>query len=573
MIFSREQTQKTGILWFLNVILIPLFFAHITLAAPSIPDVVKDNGLVYCTNANGFSFNPQTSDAGTSMNVVTEQIYNKLFELKDNTDKVKPMLAKSYRISKDGKEIIIYLRHGVKFHQTPWFTPTRNLNAEDVVFSLNRMLDKNIALPTLDNPQKNNGQLQYKIFHDHAKNVTHPYFDSIKLTQKIKKVEALSPYVVKISLFKPDASILSHLASQYAIIFSQEYALQLNADDNLAQLDLLPVGTGPYQLKNYFRNQYVRLVRNDNYWGRKAKIKNIVIDLSTDRAGRLIKFLNNECQIAASPEVSQLGLLNKNNERYYVKSTEGMNLAYLAFNFNQPMMQRNDIRRAISQAINRERIVSRIYHHTATVANNIIPSVSWASVVNTPDYAYGYQPKKAKEILAPLKLTLNLWVLNEERVYNPSPIKMAELIETDLESVGVKVNVRYITRTYLSQSLSQGTANYDLILTGWIAGNLDPDSFMRPILGCGTQSEMSNLSHWCYEPFENAMDQAINSEHLRTRIRDYNIAQEIALVELPILPIANVKRILLTNSRVKGLKLTPFGNLHFSELSLKKGFR
>lgn len=84
---------------------------------------------------------------------------------------------------------------------------------------------------------------------------------------------ALSPYQVKIELFEPDSSILSHLASQYAIIFSQEYAYQLSVDDNLTQLDTHPVGTGPYQVKDYVYNQYVRLVRNENYWKKKQNSK------------------------------------------------------------------------------------------------------------------------------------------------------------------------------------------------------------------------------------------------------------------------------------------------------------
>ena len=97
-------------------------------------------------------------------------------------------------------------------------------------------------------------------------------------------------------------------------------------------MDTHPVGTGPYQVKDYVYNQYVRLIRNEAYWEKKAKIENIIVDLSADRTGRLIKFFNNECQIASYPEVSQLGLLSEKDDRYYLQSTDGMNLAYLAFN-------------------------------------------------------------------------------------------------------------------------------------------------------------------------------------------------------------------------------------------------
>jgi len=539
-------------------------------AAPRVPEELTDNGLIYCTHASGFSFNPQTSDAGTSMNVVTEQIYNKLFEI-SNTAIPTPILAQSYSISPDGKIITIYLRKGIKFHHTDWFKPTRDFNADDVVFSLNRVLGYETYLPTLEQSAVDYKNPQYRIFHEQAKKVRFPYFESIKLNQKIESVKALNPHTVQITLFKPDASILSHLASQYAIIFSQEYAVQLNADDNLVQLDLLPVGTGPYKVKNYFRNQYVRLEKNEDYWKKDAKIKNIIIDLSTDRTGRLVKFFNGECQIASYPEVSQLGLLKENDKRYYVKSAEGMNLAYLAFNFQNAVIQDEQVRRAIAQAINRQRIIKTIYHNTATVANNIIPNISWASSVNTPDFAYDFNPSEAKKVLQDKRLHLNMWVLNEEQVYNPAPLKTAELIKEDLNNVGVNITIRSVTRTFLIDQLNKKSENYDMILTGWLAGNLDPDSFMRPILSCNAASEMTNLSNWCDEDFDQLMDKALDSPNLWERAHVYNQAQELILSKLPIVPLANMKRVLVVNSRVRHIEMNPFGSLNFSTLSLRKG--
>lgn len=563
MFIMRYKKLVMSICWF-------AFMVNTVVAAPRVPEELTDNGLIYCTHASGFSFNPQTSDAGTSMNVVTEQIYNKLFEI-SNTAIPTPILAQSYSISPDGKIITIYLRKGIKFHHTDWFKPTRDFNADDVVFSLNRVLGYETYLPTLEQSAVDYKNPQYRIFHEQAKKVRFPYFESIKLNQKIESVKALNPHTVQITLFKPDASILSHLASQYAIIFSQEYAVQLNADDNLVQLDLLPVGTGPYKVKNYFRNQYVRLEKNEDYWKKDAKIKNIIIDLSTDRTGRLVKFFNGECQIASYPEVSQLGLLKENDKRYYVKSAEGMNLAYLAFNFQNAVIQDEQVRRAIAQAINRQRIIKAIYHNTATVANNIIPNISWASSVNTPDFAYDFNPSEAKKVLQDKQLHLNMWVLNEEQVYNPAPLKTAELIKEDLNNVGVNVTIRSVTRTFLIDQLNKKSENYDMILTGWLAGNLDPDSFMRPILSCNSASEMTNLSNWCDEDFDQLMDKALDSPNLWERAHAYNQAQELILSKLPIVPLANMKRVLVVNSRVRHIEMNPFGSLNFSTLSLRKG--
>ena len=240
------------------------------------------------------------------------------------------------------------------------------------------------------------------------------------------------------------------------------------------QLDILPVGTGPYKVKNYFRNQYVRLEKNEDYWKKTPKLKILLLIYPQIVPGVLVKFFNGECQIASYPEVSQLGLLKENDERYYVKTSDGMNLAYLAFNFQKVAIQDEQLRRAIAQAINRQRIIKTIYHNTATVANNIIPNISWASSVNTPDFAYDFNPVEAKKVLQNKQLNLNMWVINEEQVYNPAPLKTAELIKEDLNNVGVNVTIRSVTRTFLIDQLNKKSEDYDMILTGWLAGNLDP---------------------------------------------------------------------------------------------------
>ena len=543
------------------------------LAAPRVPDEVKNNGLVYCTHATGFSFNPQTADAGTSMNVVTEQIYNKLFEFKNNSSQVEPSLAQSYEFSADGKVLTIHLRKGVKFQHTPWFVPSRDFNADDVVFSINRVLGHNTSLPEFSTQPTESVNRQYQIFYSLAKKTRFPYFESIKLNQKIERVESVDPLTVKIYLVKPDASILSHLASQYAIIFSHEYALQLNADDNIVQLDTLPVGTGAYQLKDYFRSQYVRLVRNETYWKTKANLKNIVIDLSTDKTGRLAKFLNNECQLAAFPEASQLGLLKEQGERFQTHNVEGMNLSFLAFNFLRPVMQDVDVRHAIAQAINRKRIIKHIYYDTATVANNIIPAVSWATSNEQPHFDYDYNPEQAKAQLKDKALELEMWVLKEELVYNPAPIKMAEMIKFDLAQAGVNVKVRLVSRNFLMQHLHDKSEDYDMILSGWLASSLDPDAFLRPILSCSTVHEITNLSNWCSPLFDVLLSKGLANINPNMRAADYHLAQKEILTQLPILPIASVKRVLVSNTNVQNVEMTPFGNVYFEKLKFRRGRR
>lgn len=541
-------------------------------AAPRIPDQLLDNGLIYCTHSTGFSFNPQTVDVGTSMNVVTEQIYNKLFDIKnDKSKKIVPALATGYSLSRDRKTLLINLRKGVKFHQTAWFTPSRELNADDVVFSINRVLGRLHSYPTPEQEQpEQQHNPQYQIYYDLARQNRYPYFDSIDFNGKITSVSAVSPYQVKIELNMPDSSILDHLASQYAVILSQEYALQLSADNNIAQLDTLPIGTGAYKISDYFRNQYVRLQRHDGYWQQNSQIEQIVVDLSSSRSGRLEKMMNQECDIMAFPEASQVENLLRDQVRFASTSVDGMNLSFLAFNMNQTAVQDPALRRALAQAINRERIVRQIYFDTAEVANTIIPKSSWASQFNMRSFAYNYQPEIARQFFADKNVTFNFWVLTDNQVYNPSPVKMAEMIRFDLAQAGIKVKMKYLARGELEHLLLSGQDDYHIILGGWLAGSLDPDGFLRPILSCHTNNAHTNIANWCYPEFDQVMDRALRTAIQLSRALDYDIAQQYALTQVPLIPIASVKRMMIYNKRVQGVEMSPLGTIRFADLKLQR---
>ncbi|WGE88384.1 ABC transporter substrate-binding protein [Actinobacillus equuli subsp. haemolyticus] len=534
-------------------------------AAPRIPKELRNESLVYCTGVLGFSFNPQKADVGTNMNVVTEQIYDKLFEFDAKSNSLKPALAERFSVSDDGKVITLHLRRKVAFHTTSWFTPTRNFNAEDVVFSLNRIIGYVEELPALDFTEGGRAafrQNQHYAYQFKANLAHYPYFESVALKNKIKKITAPNDYTVKIHLVEADNSVLAHLASQYAVILSKEYALQLNADENLAQLDLLPIGTGVYQLNDYVANEYVRLKPHNKYWGKKAHIPNMVVDVSTNSAGRIAKYLNRECDVVALPEPSQLSVVTKEE----VVETSGANLAFLAFNTQKSRMQDVQFRRKIAQAINRERIADVLFYGAAQVAQNTLPPLLFPTK-NHDGYPY-QQPEIAGENSEKFD-RLQLWVPDESRVYNLHPQKMAELIRADLAKIGIEVEIKPVSRAYVAQFAEVGKADYDMILTGWLANNLDPNAFLTPILACRSQNELTNLANWCNPEFDRWLEMAKGSEQPYVRHLLYRLVQNILEQQLPILPLVNGNRVLLVNSRVENAQVTPFGQVRLADLKLK----
>ena len=94
--------------------------------------------LVYCSEGSPEGFDPALYTSGTTFDASSRQIYNKLVEFERGTTIIAPALAESYTVSDDGLVYTFNLRSGVKFHTTAYFTPTRDMNANDVVFSFER---------------------------------------------------------------------------------------------------------------------------------------------------------------------------------------------------------------------------------------------------------------------------------------------------------------------------------------------------------------------------------------------------------------------------------------------------
>jgi dipeptide transport system substrate-binding protein len=99
--------------------------------------------LVYCSEGSPEGFNPQFFTTGTTLDASSVPIYNRLVEFDLGTTNIVPGLAESWTASPDGLSYTFKLRKGVKFHSNAKFTPTRDFNADDVLFSYNRQADPN----------------------------------------------------------------------------------------------------------------------------------------------------------------------------------------------------------------------------------------------------------------------------------------------------------------------------------------------------------------------------------------------------------------------------------------------
>ena len=517
-------------------------------AAPTPADRadIRDSGFVYCVSGQVNTFNPQKASSGLIVDTLAAQLYDRLLDVDPYTYRLVPELAESWEVLDNGATYRFRLRDDVNFQTTPWFKPTRKLNADDVVFTFQRIFNRDHAWHYV-----NGGSF--------------PYFDSLQFADTVKNVRKLDNRTVEFTLARPDASFLWHLATHYASVMSSEYATQLTLQDKQELMDRQPVGTGPFQMAEYRAGQYVRLQRHEKFWRGKPLMPQVVVDLGSGGTGRLSKLLTGECDVLAWPAASQLNIL-RDDPRLRLTLRPGMNIAYLAFNTNKPPLNNPAVRHALALAINNQRLMQSIYYGTAETAASILPRASWA--YDSEAKITEYNPDKSREQLKALgaeNLTLQLWVPTSSQAWNPSPLKTAELLQADLAQVGVKVVIIPVEGRFQEARLMD--MNHDLTLAGWATDSNDPDSFFRPLLSCAAIDSQTNYAHWCHREFDDILRKALSTQQLAARIDAYDEAQVILAKELPVLPLASSLRLQAYRYDIKGLVLSPFGNASFAGVS------
>ncbi|WP_299788091.1 ABC transporter substrate-binding protein [uncultured Shewanella sp.] len=500
-------------------------------------------GLVYCSEGNPESFNPQLVTSGTTVDATSQQIYNGLVDYDADSGEIVPALATDWQISNDELTYTFQLRKGVKFHHSPLFTPSRNFNSDDVLFSFNRIIDPNHP------------------YHGVSK-TGYPFFQSIGFDKQINNIEKISDYEVAFHLNNKDASFLSNLAAGFAVVLSQEYGQHLIAQSSKATLDRLPIGTGPFRFVQYVKNEYIRYHRNEEYWRTLPDAELLVFDITPKSTLRLAKLITGDCSVSALPKAGELPVV-LDHEALEIDSQPGFNVAFWAFNTQKAPFDDVRVRKALAHAVDRDNILRAVYQQTAVAATGMLPPMSWA--YSEHGSIIEYDPQKAKQLLEQAgisDLTVDIWAMPVARIYNPNAHKTAELIQADLANIGVKVNIVSYDWSVFNQKLSR--REYDSVLIGWNADNSDPDNFFTPILSCASVASNSNRSRWCNPKFDDILAKARATTSRGERKVLYQQAEAMFARQLPMLPFAHATRLSLKHKDVKQSKLTPFTGISFT---------
>ncbi|MCK3657636.1 peptide transporter [Pasteurellaceae bacterium Pebbles2] len=526
----------------LSLITLALSASSMAMAAPKT--------LVYCSEASPSHFNPQLVTDGASLDATGQQIYNRLTTFEAGGTKVIPSLAESWTISDDGKTYTFKLRQGVKFHSTKNFKPSREMNADDVLFSFNRQLDPN-------HPYHKVSGGNYE------------YFIGMDMQNIIDKVEKLDDHTVKISLKVPNAPFLANLGMDFAAIFSAEYADAMLKAGTPEKVDNEPVGTGPFEFVSYQKNSTIRYKAFENYWEGKTPIDRLVFAITPDASVRYAKLQKGECHVMPYPNPADIEKM-RTDPALNLLDQAGLNVGYLNFNVQKAPFDNVKVRQALNYAVNKKAILDAVYQGSGQVAKNPIPPTMWGYNDEVKDYEY--DPEKAKALLKEAGFEngfeTDIWAMPVSRPYNPNARRMAELIQADWEKVGVKAKiVSYEWGEYLKRMRN---GDHTTGMMGWTGDNGDPDNFLNTLLSCSAVEQGSNYAKFCNKDFDALVVKAsqISSQEERTAL--YKQAQQLFREQSPWINIAHSTTYVPVRKEVKNYVVNPFGLHPFYGIDLEE---
>lgn len=484
------------------------------------------NSIVFTIGNDISNMDPaQMNDVESAL--VANQVYEGLVRFKADSVEVEPCLATDWNVSDDGLVWTFRLRPDVKFDDGTALT------AEAVVFSVMRQLDEN-------HPYHVSGRMRYAglLFGDPTSTTS----------ALLKTVVATDPLTVRFTLARPYMPFLKNLAMTQAAVISPEAAKVL-ADD----LNTTMVGTGAFRLRSYDRDQRITLVKNHRYWGEKALLDEVEFRVLRDANTRVNSVRRGDSDVITGIEPYSLKLL-ETDKNVTVLSEPSMNTGYIALNCAKAPFDNVKVRLAMNYAINKAFLSNILFNNTSVVATGIIPPEMLG--YDPERQGFPFDPVRARELLVEVGFADGFEVRfsthNRARIYSPVGALLAERIQQDLATVGVRAVLDQMEfPTFLEQQKSR---EYVMANGGWISDNGDPDNFLFELVG----REDNNLNY--SNPEATALMRAAAAErNTAKRAAMYARAEAMVAEAPPMIPLNHAKQIMAIRTRVHGFKMHPTG--------------
>lgn len=373
----------------------------------------RGGNLVFARAYEPITFNPLKTqgDNGSLWDMI--QIYDQLVEYQPGSLDVQPGLATSWTISPDGRTYTFHLRDARFSNGAP-------VTAADIKFSIDRF-----ASPTVDSA--------YAGF----------------LAPAYKSSDTPNAHTFVIHLTRPDAGFLSALAIPVASI-TPEAVVRKEREDGFGSR---PIGSGPFELAQWARGRFVKLVRNPYYWRQgRPYLNSVTINYVPNDNTRVLQVQSGQAEVAESIPYTQVANLSGQSG---VSVQAAPIVAYDAIwlNNSYPPLADVKVRQALNYALNKAAINKAVYAGKATVNNSTLAQTKYWSA-SVP--AYSYDLAKAKQLMAasghPHGFSLSLKVPAGDSVYN----SVAVIAKSEWAPLGVNVSIQPQETTSLFNAYSAG---------------------------------------------------------------------------------------------------------------------
>jgi peptide/nickel transport system substrate-binding protein len=452
--------------------------------------------LVVGLASDALTLDPQMQEE-TVTNTITRHFYDGLLNYGiDHTPT--PALAESWELAEDQVTWTFHLRRGVKF------SDGSPLTAEDVVFSIERTRDK---------INKN-------------------------LVATIKEAVAVDDHTVKIITNAPDAILLNSLARNK--VLSKAYVTKVGD----AEVDQVPMGTGPYKLVEWIREDHVTMVPNEHYWGPKPSITDVTFRPITNAATRTAALLTGEVDIIGDVPVQDFDRVSK-TEGIETVSRPGAFLIYLHVDGDREVTPAIDlpknpmtdirVRQAISLAIDRELITRVALNGSGYPTGQMVTEGLRGYLPGRP--VPEYNPEKAKALLKEAGYEKGFKVkLDAPNGRYVNDAQVAQALASQLSKVGIEIDLNLLPKSVFFDYVRPGDKS-SLVMTGW-SEEVDAGAMGNVLFytrGKGPKGG-SNRGHYSNAEYDRLLDEADATANVALRATLVEKAAQLILDDVGLVP-------------------------------------
>jgi len=431
---------------------------------------------------------------------VAAKLFNGLVKL-DKHMNVVPDIALDWQSSEDGRTYTFTLRQDVRFHNG------RLLTARDVKYSFERVLS-----PT-------SGSRRKWLFEPIS---GAPGFIEGR-TEEVAGIAVVDDHTVRIALERPLAVFLGFLAMPNAYIVPREEVERWGKDfsDHV-------IGTGPFMLGEWRHDEFLKIVRNTEYYGEGARVEAISYRVLPEEFTRIAEFEAGAIDIVEVPAAEFARFSSDPFWQKHMKSRVGLNTYYLGFNCQRAPMDDPVFRRAASMAVDRQKIVDVTLQGRARLAVGPVPTELPGHDTDLSGYAY--EPEHAREALLPAgeeaRRTLKFY-----RSADPRALEISEAVQYYLLKAGLKVDIVQLEWTAFKQALNDGQA--DMFLLSWYADYPDAENFLFPVFHSSNWGSSGNRAFYGNPEFDALIERAQREIDPQRRVLLYKEAEAMIVDDAP----------------------------------------